>query len=827
MTTLIIVESPGKIKKISEILGDGYVVMASVGHIIDLDEKKMSIDLETFEPEYKQYDNKKEVITKLRTQSKKCERILLASDEDREGEMIAWSLARELKIKVPERIVFNSITKKEIENSVRNPKGIDNNMVYAQQARRILDRLAGYMISPVLIKTVRNVGAPAKSAGRVQSVVVKLIVEKEKEIRKFYDDKKSSYYMILANMKIGKYKVNTKLYNKNSENTEKKTKKNKEIKEEIKEEEVEEEGEVEMKGVVRFDKKEEERVIEIIENMGECEYKILQVISKIRKQYPGAPYTTSTLQQDASRRYNMDSKRCMSVAQKLYEGGHITYMRTDSTSISGEAMEVIKGEIEKKYGENYYERREFRNKKQNTQEAHECVRPTKIYNNFIEGTEDEKKLYNMIWKRTIMSQMKPAEYDNITVEIEMLKRKILSVYKLVGSMETLKFEGYMIVDNKSKNDEKIDIEEIRKKKIEYEEIEGKEDVYKPPMRYNNASLINKMDPKNLNIGRPSTYAAIIDKIISRNYVEIKDIEGNKMTLNRYIKRGKEEIKKEEKSVMIGGETKKIVPTELGERTVEFLEKYFEKIMDYKFTAKMEEDLDEVAEGKEDKLKVIKPFYEYIKERMDNIPAEEYEYEKPETVNIGKINNHVVKIKEGRFGKYVVCDIYKLSYKVLKVEEGESNDSIYEKVKNKIEEMGQQKTWKIDKMKYILKKGAYGYFVEEWNNTTKKKVGNISIKYLIGEMGKEMNKEKEEEIVEDITEERLKIFLENFKNYKKNTKKNFKNRFVKKNNNNQNNEEKKENKEEKKENKEEKINYNENNGNGEKKEKVKRVYNKKK
>ena len=294
MTTLIIVESPGKIKKISEILGDGYVIMASVGHIIDLDESKMSIDLETFEPEYKQYENKKEVISKLKAQSKKSERILIASDEDREGEMIGWSLVRELKIKKIERIVFNSITKKEIEKAVSSPRSIDYNMVKAQQARRILDRLAGYMISPILIKCIKNVGVPAKSAGRVQSVVVKLIVEKEREINKFYEEKRSSYYVIIGQMRINKEEIMMKLYNKEERGEEE---------EENREELEDEKDKVEEKGVKRFDKKEEEKMKEVMQNMSICEYKIMNIINKIRRQNPFAPYTTSTLQQDASRRF--------------------------------------------------------------------------------------------------------------------------------------------------------------------------------------------------------------------------------------------------------------------------------------------------------------------------------------------------------------------------------------------------------------------------------------------------------------------------------------------------------------------------------------------
>ena len=558
MSKLLIVESPGKIKKISEYLGDEYIVMASIGHIIDLDEKNMSINLENFEPEYKIYDNKKDVVEKLKKQSLKVGKnnIYLAADEDREGEMIAWSLAKELKLITPIRIVFNSITAKEIKNAISNPKTIDYNLVKAQQARRILDRLAGYIISPILYKSGFN---GAKSAGRVQSVVVKIIVDKEKEITNFFSEKKDTYFYISCLIKLEGHKLNTKLFKINSHID------SKEDTTSI-EENLDEEGIINNKKVNKiydnipskncaiFQKNEEDLVIKIIKGMVKGRYEIINIVEKISKSNPPPPFTTSTLQQFASQKLGMDGKRTMSVAQKLYENGFITYMRTDSISISDEALKGIKKLILEKFGINYHNENKYINKKANTQEAHECIRPTKIDLENIPGSSDEIKLYTNIWKRTIQSQMKSAEFQSITIEIVIKDTPLLTYYKLIGKLENLVYSGYLIIDEKEKNDT-IDIKNL--KKLSWIEINGIEDTQKPPVRYNDASLINKMDPKNLNIGRPSTYASFIEKIISRKYVEIKDIDGKKIQVNKYTVKYEQqkELNKETKDLIMGKEKK--------------------------------------------------------------------------------------------------------------------------------------------------------------------------------------------------------------------------------------------------------------------------------
>ena len=765
MSKLLIVESPGKIKKISEYLGHEYVVMASIGHIIDLDEKTMSINLETFEPEYKIYNDKIEVVNKLKKQTIIVgkENVLLAADEDREGEMIAWSLARELKINDPKRIVFNSITAKELTNAVSNPKLIDYNLVKAQQARRILDRLAGYLISPLLFKSGFK---GAQSAGRVQSVVVKIIVDKEKEIINFYNEKKDTYFYITSNIKISDNEILTKLMNKsekinllndipeeqledledshgnheNENNHGKEDKKNKSKKKNIVENTI--------KTFIKFNKSEELRVIEIIKNMVKSVFKIYNITEKVRKSNPSAPFTTSTLQQYASQRLGMDAKRTMSVAQKLYENGHITYMRTDSTAISEEAIKSIKEVIESKYNISYYEKHEYINKKANTQEAHECIRPTKPQYDDIEGSSDEKRLYNIIWKRTIQSQMKGAEYQNIMIEIDFEDRKeVLENYKLVGSLENLMYEGYLIVDGKKKS-KPIDIKTLCS--LEWLQINGIEDTIKPPVRYNDASLINKMDPKNLNIGRPSTYASFIDKIIKRKYVEIQDIVGKKIDVSKYIVKAsnKKEISKENKELIIGAEKKKLVPTELGTNITNFLELYFKKLMDYKFTAIMEEELDEIAEGKVDKFKTINEFYKDIQQCILQVKPVQIGYTVHPIISLGNYNDKEITLNNGKYGKYITYDNQKYNLKQMIIEynlddtyESENNEKnhklLYNKFIEKINKVKEDtKEWKIGKMRYILKNGSYGYYLEEISTITNKRKNNYSLKFLINKISKE-------------------------------------------------------------------------------------------
>ena len=816
MSKLLIVESPGKIKKIQECLGPDYIVMASVGHIIDLDAKTMSIDMETFEPQYHQYPNKVDVIRKLRSACIKVgkQNVYLAADKDREGEMIAWSYERELDIHNGKRIVFSTIEEKELTKAVANPKKVNLNMVYAQQARRILDRLAGYMISPLLYK---NGFKGAQSAGRVQSVVVKIVVDKEKEIEEFYKQKKTTYFYINCGVKLGEYDVLTKLTKLDA---------NIELSEQDGEEEIEEEIEEETKvkgrtkktkstksnidttnnlsskSYLAFDKSEEEQVVKIIKAMLKGDYSILNITDKTKKTNAPAPFTTSTLQQYASQRLGMDAKRTMSVAQKLYEGGHITYMRTDSTSISEEAVKAIKDVIKNKYKESYFEHHEFINKKENTQEAHECVRPTKPIYDEIEGTSDEKRLYTAIWKRTIQSQMKSAEYQTFLVEIKIDdKKSILVPYKLVGTLENLIYEGYLIVDGK-KGNRKLELKEL--KKLEWVEINGIEDTDKPPIRYTDASLIKKMDPKNLNIGRPSTYASFISKITERSYVEIKDIEGTKIETVKYTVKASEPktIDVEQKELIIGKEKKKLVPTGLGRNITEFMELNFPLIMDYKFTAKMEKELDDVAEGKIKKIKIIKDFYAYLEKQIANI--KQIDNKLAEGTVLGKTESGIeIVLKNGKYGKYLVCGDRNLGLKYLIPKDSKITESnieskakeVIELVEKKLSEPEQDKDkdksdenktntktepakiykeWVKGKTKYNLKLGQYGYYLEEIGGTGKK--SNWAMGFMIKKIARDNLIDEIDENINEITD---KISIEDIQSnieYLKNMKKN---KFVKK------------------------------------------------
>ena len=717
-TYLLIVESPGKIKKISEYLGNDYIVMASVGHVIDLLPNKMSINLETFEPEYSVYPDKLQIIEKLKKQIKHMDKqnILLASDEDREGEMIAWSLAKELNLKNPKRIVFNSITKKELQEAVKNPLVINNNMVNAQQTRRILDRLCGYIISPILPK----VGFPnARSAGRVQSVVVKLIVEKELEIKKFFESDQATYFIINGiinannnyNIKMALLKLNQDFDD--SENTE------------------EDNDKQQTKNKLKFNKNQEELIITILKNLVKTKYKLHNITTKINKANPPPPYTTSTLQQDASRKLNMDSKKTMNIAQKLYQDGHITYMRTDSTNISPDASTLIKNYIVENYSDDYYKFRNYKNKKNNTQEAHECIRPTKINYQEITGTPEENKLYKLIWKRTIQSQMAASETQNITIELS-FDRKALSEYKFVGSINELLFEGYLIIDGK-KGSSEIDAKIFKNCTYDWNELKAIEDTLKPPLRYNEASLINKLDPKNLNIGRPSTYASIMEKINSRQYVETKDIDGKKLKLSQYVinDKVKPAINIDVKDTIIGKEHKKLVPTELGIKLTEYLDKTFNKIMDYQFTANMEQQLDDIAEGKIDKNTIIKPFYDYIQECISNITF----IPKQNTI-IGKYNNKDIIVATGKYGKYVTCGDIKFSLNDM--------EEKYDDIVNKLNYINnsQNNKWTKNNSVFTFHTGKYGPYITEWKlnkkTNTKNKIKNHNIQNLLNDISKEYN-----------------------------------------------------------------------------------------
>ena len=530
--TLVIVESPGKIKKIQSILGDNYHVIASVGHILDLDKSNISVNLDnSFEPNYITIPGKEQVVNNIKSSYKKSSDILIATDEDREGEMIAWSIAKilDLDINSNKRILFNSITRDELLNSIKNPKTINQPLVNAQKTRRILDRLVGYELSPLLIK---NIG-PKLSAGRVQSVVTKIIIDKYQEYKNYLDNISSSYYKTTAlfnNLNATLHDYKKKL------------------------------GDVHK----ILDQDQVKNILELIKT---SDFHIQDIINKTSISNPPPPFTTSTLQQEASNKLNMNIKTTMNTAQKLYEAGYITYMRTDSTSLSKEAHDNIKKYILEKYGENYYRSHIYKNKKNNTQEAHEAIRPTNIYKVDIKSDSNGQRLYNLIYNRAIASQMKPAEY-NIT-NIIITSDKLLDLCFLC-SISKIKFLGYLILYNKTQ-DQNITQEYKIGDKLVLTSAVSQEEYKQPPNLYTESSLIDTLDPANLNIGRPSTYAEIINKITSRNYVTKTDLEGIDRNTSTYTLENNT-ITHETSNIKIGAQKSKFIPTILGVTVNSFLVK---------------------------------------------------------------------------------------------------------------------------------------------------------------------------------------------------------------------------------------------------------------
>lgn len=569
---LVIVESPAKAKTIQKYLGKDFEVKSSFGHIRDLPKKGMGIDLQTFTPDYEVSSDKKKIVSELKEAAKKAETIWLASDEDREGEAIAWHLAQELKLndKNTKRIVFHEITKNAILKAVENPRKIDENLVNAQQARRVLDRIVGFEMSPVLWKKVKT----GLSAGRVQSVAVRLIVEREHEIRDF--------------VPTSSYKIEGVFQNKAKQNIPAKLKKD------------------------FASENEAEKFLELSKN---TEFKVLNIEVKPGSRSASAPFTTSTLQQEASNKLGYGVTTTMRVAQRLYEEGYITYMRTDSVNLSQEAINAAKQHIIKEFGENYSKPRNYTTKSSSAQEAHEAIRPTDFSVKTI-GDAQLNKLYQLIYKRTLASQMENAKIEKTVIEIG--DKVLPSNFEVQG--EVIIFDGFLKVYDIAKNDEeennektlpKVEIGEV----LSYKEITTNQRFTKPSPRYTEAGLVKKLEE--LGIGRPSTYAPTIQTIQNREYVDKREIlpqerEVVKITLN------KTSIKKEILTEKFGGDKNKFVPTDIGEVVNEFLINNFDEILDYGFTAKVEADFDKIAEGNEEWKAMITDFYTKFHPKIEEV-----------------------------------------------------------------------------------------------------------------------------------------------------------------------------------------------------------------
>jgi DNA topoisomerase I len=711
MKTLLIVESPAKSKTIEKLLGPGYIVLSSFGHIRNLDKDSLGIDVENdFKPNYCILSDRNKQIKAIKDTIKTVDKVLLAADEDREGEAIAWHCAVVFKLDINtlNRICFHEITKSALEHAVANPRKINMQMVYSQQARRILDRLVGFKLSPLLWKHI----LPKLSAGRVQSSALKVLIDQEKEINNHTEKK---FYKT-----IGQFSKISAILNTNFEN--------------------------------------QDDTNKFLNDCKTSIFKVLNIDKKIVERRPPPPYITSTIQQDIGSRFGISSKQTMSILQKLYENGVITYHRTDSTNLSTQIQDEIKKYILDTHGKIYLHARIYKSKIKCAQEAHEAIRPTHIDKENLDDTFDaiSKKVYDIIWKRTVASQMSASKSELCTVTINISNRKELFISKV----EKIIFDGYKkiyedIKEDKEEDDNILTINDnIQENDIlEYIKITSTEKNKTPPSRYTEASLIKQMEK--IGIGRPSTYSNIIETIIERKYVEKKDIKGIKIDINILILE-KNNIKNKKENIIFGAEKKKIVPTDLGKSVTEFLETHFSHVLEPTFTSTLEQDLDEIANGRIEWLHTVKSFYDIFivnvnklnscaivnndnkrligqNEEGNNVYAyigkygpvlqtgdKDVKYVKldakynVETVsikdyneitkfpkNIGKYKAIDILIKKGMYGFYISYD--NKNYKLL---ENMDENILLEDAIKCIDGTNNDK--KIDK--YTIKNGQYGYYI---------------------------------------------------------------------------------------------------------------------
>lgn len=611
---LVIVESPAKAKTIEKFLGKDFKVMSSYGHIRDLKKKNFGVDLDTFEPQYEIPTDKKHVVSELRSEAKKSEAVWLASDEDREGEAISWHLAEVLGLdpKETRRIVFHEITKPAILSAIEHPRHIDLNLVDAQQARRVLDRLVGFKLSPVLWRRVR----PSLSAGRVQSVAVRLIVEREREIQQFRPE---TSYRVTATFTLpdGKTLLKAELDK-------------------------------------RFASKQEaEKLLEACKN---ATFHIKEIQTRPTKRTPAPPFTTSTLQQEAARKLGFSVATTMRVAQSLYENGLITYMRTDSMNLSALCLNSCGPVVSELMGEGYHKRRVYHTHAKGAQEAHEAIRPTSMQRQHISGTQQEKRLYELVWKRTLACQMADAQLERTTVNIAISGRD--EHFQATG--EVVKFDGFLRVYRESTgdDDDKEKAEDGARllpplnegDNLMRQEIVAQQRFTQQPPRYTEASLVHKMEE--LGIGRPSTYAPTISTIQQREYVEKGDKEGTPRAYNQ-LTLTEGNITDTMLTENVGSDKGKLVPTDTGTVVNDFLLEYFPEIMDYNFTANVEKEFDEVAEGKKDWTKMLSAFYNDFEPQVERTMNEKSEHRIGEReLGTDPVSGKPISVKIGRFGPVV-------------------------------------------------------------------------------------------------------------------------------------------------------------------------------
>ncbi len=608
---LVIVESPAKAKTIEKFLGEGYKVLSSYGHIRDLQQRSFSIDIENhFTPIYEVPEDKKKLVAELKREAKKADIVWLASDEDREGEAISWHLFEVLELDPAKtkRIVFHEITKTAIMKAIEHPRDVNVDLVNAQQARRVLDRIVGFELSPVLWKKIK----PSLSAGRVQSVAVRLIVEREREVNAFVSEASYKVAAVFTDATGVEFKADL---------------------------------------MKRFSTQKEAN--DFLELCKGVDFTIQDITTRPTKKSPAAPFTTSTLQQEAARKLGYTVAQTMMIAQRLYESGYITYMRTDSVNLSDLALSTSRDTILSLMGEKYVHNRHFTTKTKGAQEAHEAIRPTYMSNETIDGTAQEKRLYDLIWKRTLASQMADAELEKTTVTISV--GSLNETFVAIG--EVIVFDGFLRVYKESYDDDVEQEDESRLlpvmeigQKLTFQEIMAVERFTQAPPRYTEASLVRKLEE--LGIGRPSTYAPTISTIQQRGYVEKGNREGVKREYNvLQLKDGK--IQKSVRSEMSGSEKSKLLPTDVGMVVNDFLKEYFSQIMDYNFTARVEKQFDEIAEGEKVWTDVMSDFYTGFHPLVEMTLASKMEHKVGERI-LGKdpVSGKVVSVKIGRYGPVV-------------------------------------------------------------------------------------------------------------------------------------------------------------------------------
>lgn len=696
MTNLVIVESQGKVKSIQSYLGGDYIVKSCFGHIRDLNKDNLSIDISNnFNPIYSIINDKKKLVNELVKIKNKVSNVILATDNDREGEAIADGLREVLKLNNPDRIVFVEITKDAILNAIKNKRKIDENLVMAQTARRVLDRLVGYKISPILWKIMKG----QLSAGRVQSIAVKIIIDKENEINSF--DITNSFYKTSIEFNYNDIILKAVLVNNDTFSV----------------------YHIDYNNINIF-----------LKNFNKnTNYKIIDIIKKEYNKSPPKPFITSSLQQEAYTQLGFTAKRTMSTAQKLYEAKYITYMRTDSYNMSKVILNQCKQYIIKNYTESYYQYREFKSKVKNAQEAHECIRPTDINNiNISNLNEDCIKLYDLIWKRTIATQMKDCIMNSNTILIDSFNKNISILPDntiFMTTLENIKFNGYLIIYNKD-NEDNISIN--KDSLLEFKEFKIIQEYKQPPLRYNEAGLIKCLEKNG--IGRPATFASIISKIIERQYVIIKNVDGIEMDSIQYKVNKNYKIKEEIKKVKVGKENKKLVPTELGINVTKFLTENFPNIMDIEYTAKFEKLLDRIARGKVKYHNVMEEYYNDFNPIVEKLLLQLPELEKSNKndIYLGKYNNNDIYTTIGKYGlciKMIIINDDKETYKFFKVRDDNTKQTDID-INKAIEIIEKESEYpkfigKIGKSKVDLCKGQYGFYYKMGNITKSVKEEDIS------------------------------------------------------------------------------------------------------